>query len=178
MSSAVPAVQISAYVHDVPDFPKPGILFRDITPLLAHAEAFGAAIDQLAALIAPHRAEGLVAIESRGFIFGAALARKLGLPLLLVRKPGKLPRPTVRQEYQLEYGSDCVEMHADDLQPGKRYAVIDDVIATGGTAAAAAALVEKQGGVVACCAFLIELGFLNGREHMGGRPVESLLHYA
>lgn len=176
MSSA-PAVQISAHVHEVPDFPKPGILFRDITPLLAHAEAFGAAIDQLAALIRPHRAEGLVAIESRGFIFGAALAQKLGLPLLLVRKPGKLPRPTVRLEYQLEYGSDCVEMHADDLQPGRRYAVVDDVIATGGTAAAAAALVEKQGGVVACCAFLIELDFLEGRQHLGARPVESLLHY-
>jgi adenine phosphoribosyltransferase len=177
MTSAVPAVQISAYVHDVPDFPKPGILFRDITPLLAHAEAFGAAIDQLAARVQPHHAEGLVAIESRGFIFGAALARKLGLPLLLVRKPGKLPRRTVRQDYELEYGSDRVEMHAEDLVAGRRYAVIDDVIATGGTAAAAAALVEKQGGVVACCAFLIELDFLKGRERLGAYAVESLLHY-
>jgi adenine phosphoribosyltransferase len=178
MSSAVPTVQISAYVHDVPDFPKPGILFRDITPLLAHAEAFGSAIGQIAALVAPHRPDGLVAIESRGFIFGAALALQLGLPLLLVRKPGKLPRRTMSQDYQLEYGTDRVEMHAGDLAAGRRYAVIDDVIATGGTAAAAAALVEKQGGVVACCAFLIELEFLKGRQLLGSRAVESVLRYA
>ncbi len=177
MSSAPPAVQIGSYVRAVADFPKPGILFRDITPLLADGPAFAAAIAQLAALIAPHRPDGLVAIESRGFIFGAALALKLGLPLLLVRKPGKLPRRTVSQDYQLEYGSDRVEMHAEDLVAGRRYAVIDDVIATGGTAAAAAALVEKQGGVVACCAFLIELDFLKGRERLYGRTVESLLHY-
>jgi adenine phosphoribosyltransferase len=177
MSSATPVLQIAAYVRDVPDFPKPGILFRDITPLLAHAAAFGAAIDQIASLIVPHQVEGLVAIESRGFIFGAALARTLGLPLLLVRKPGKLPRRTVSVAYQLEYGSDRVEMHADEIVPGGRYAVIDDVIATGGTAAAAAELVEKQGGQVACCAFLIELDFLGGRERLAGRAVESLLHY-
>jgi len=177
MSIAPPAVQIGSYVRAVADFPKPGILFRDITPLLADGPAFAAAIGQLAALIAPHRPDGLVAIESRGFIFGAALALKLRLPLLLVRKPGKLPRRTVSQDYQLEYGSDRVEMHAEDLIAGRRYAVIDDVIATGGTAAAAAALVEKQGGVVACCAFLIELDFLRGRAHLGSRAVESVLHY-
>ncbi|HWY23692.1 MAG TPA: adenine phosphoribosyltransferase [Nevskia sp.] len=177
MSIAPPAVQIGSYVRAVADFPKPGILFRDITPLLADGPAFAAAIAQLADLIAPHRPDGLVAIESRGFIFGAALALKLGLPLLLVRKPGKLPRRTVSQDYQLEYGSDRVEMHAEDLIAGRRYAVIDDVIATGGTAAAAAALVEKQGGVVACCAFLIELDFLRGRAHLGSRAVESVLHY-
>ena len=177
MSSAPPAVQIGSYVRAVADFPKPGILFRDITPLLADGPAFAAAIAQLADLIAPHRPDGLVAIESRGFIFGAALAQKLGLPLLLVRKPGKLPRRTVSQDYQLEYGSDRVELHAEDLVAGRRYAVIDDVIATGGTAAAAATLVEKQGGVVACCVFLIELDFLKGRERLYGRTVESLLHY-
>ena len=171
------SLPISAYVRDVPDFPKPGILFRDITPLLAHAGAFQAAIEQLAALIRPHRPQGLVAIESRGFIFGAALAQRLALPLLPVRKPGKLPRPTVSMAYQLEYGTDRVEMHAEDIVPGQRYAVIDDVIATGGTAAAAAALVEKQGGHVVCCAFLIELDFLKGRERLTGRTVESLLHY-
>jgi adenine phosphoribosyltransferase len=177
MTTAAPALQLASYVRDVPDFPKPGILFRDITPLLADAAAFGEAIRELAARIRPHRAEGLVAIESRGFIFGAALARELNLPLLLVRKPGKLPRRTVSLDYQLEYGSDRIEMHAEDLAPGRRYAVVDDVIATGGTAAAAADLVERQGGVVACCAFLIELDFLQGRARMGRRPVESLLHY-
>ena len=177
MPSASSTVQISAHVRDVADFPKPGILFRDITPLLANAAAFGAAIDQFAALIVPHRVEGLVAIESRGFIFGAALAHKLGLPLLLVRKPGKLPRPTVSVAYQLEYGTDRVEMHAEDVVAGARYAVIDDVIATGGTAVAAAELVEKRGGVVACCGFLIELDFLRGRERLGSRTVESVLHY-
>jgi adenine phosphoribosyltransferase len=171
------AVQIASYVREVPDFPKPGILFRDITPLLAHAAAFHAAIQQFGSLLKPHRVDGLVAIESRGFIFGAALAQALGLPLLLVRKPGKLPRRTVSLAYQLEYGSDCVEMHADEILPGARYALIDDVIATGGTAAAAAELIEKQGGQVACCAFLIELDFLKGRERLGGRAVESVLHY-
>jgi adenine phosphoribosyltransferase len=171
------SLPISAYVRDVPDFPKPGILFRDITPLLADAGAFHAAIEQMAALIRPHRPQGLVAIESRGFIFGAALALKLGLPLLPVRKPGKLPRPTVSMAYQLEYGTDRIEMHAEDIVPGQAYAVVDDVIATGGTAAAAAALVEKQGGRVACCAFLIELDLLKGRERLGGRTVETVLHY-
>ena len=177
MSPVTSPLQISSYVRDVPDFPKPGILFRDITPLLANAAAFGAAIDHFAAVVEPLRVDALVAIESRGFIFGAALAQKLGLPLLLVRKPGKLPRRTVSVSYQLEYGSDRVEMHADEIVAGARYAVIDDVIATGGTAVAAAELVEKQGGTVACCAFLIELDFLKGRERLGSRTVESLLHY-
>jgi adenine phosphoribosyltransferase len=171
------SLQISSHVREVVDFPKPGIVFRDITPLLANAAAFSAAIEQFAALIVPHRVEGLVAIESRGFIFGTALAQRLGLPLLLVRKPGKLPRRTVSVAYQLEYGTDRVEMHADDVIAGTRYAVIDDVIATGGTAVAAAELVEKLGGVVACCGFLIELDFLKGRERLAGRVVESVLHY-
>lgn len=170
-------LQISSFVRDVPDFPKPGILFRDITPLLADGAAFSAAIEQLAARIEPHQVQGLVAIESRGFIFGAALSQRLRLPLLPVRKPGKLPRRTVGVEYQLEYGTDRVEMHAEDVVPGVRYALIDDVIATGGTAVAAAQLVEKLGGTVACCIFLIELDFLKGRERLGGRLVESLLHY-
>ena len=177
MSPVTSPLQISSFVRDVPDFPKPGILFRDITPLLANAAAFAAAIEQFAAAVEPHRVSALVAIESRGFIFGAALAQRLGLPLLLVRKPGKLPRRTVSVSYQLEYGTDRVEMHADEIVAGARYAVIDDVIATGGTAVAAAELVEKQGGVVVCCAFLIELDFLKGRERLAGRPVESLLRY-
>ena len=177
MAPTMSLEQIGARVRAVADFPKPGILFRDITPLLADAAAFGAAIDRLAAALVEHRAEGLVAIESRGFIFGAALARAMQLPLLLVRKPGKLPRRTVGVAYELEYGTDRVEAHAEDFVPGRHYAVVDDVIATGGTAAAAAELVEKQGGKVACCAFLIELDALQGRQRLGKRPVVSLLHY-
>jgi adenine phosphoribosyltransferase len=168
---------LQSLIRDVPDFPKPGIVFKDITPLLGDAAGFAAAIELMAAKLRPHAPAGLVAIESRGFILGAALAHALKLPLLLVRKPGKLPRATVRASYQLEYGSDCVEMHADAVAPGRAYAIVDDVIATGGTAAAAAELVEMQGGSVACLAFLIELDFLKGRERLGGRPVESLLHY-
>jgi adenine phosphoribosyltransferase len=168
---------IAALVHDVPDFPKPGIVFKDITPLLADAAAFTAAIEALGRRIVRHAPQGIVAIESRGFIFGAALALKLGLPLLPVRKPGKLPRRTVSVAYQLEYGSDAIEMHHDAIEPGRRYAVVDDVIATGGTAAAAADLVVRQGGTLACCAFLIELGFLGGRLRLGAAPVEALLQY-
>jgi adenine phosphoribosyltransferase len=148
MSLPIPTSQIADLVRAVPDFPKPGILFRDITPLLADAAGFAAAVDGLASLIVPHRPQGLAAIESRGFIFGAALAQRMSLPLLLVRKPGKLPRRTVSLSYQLEYGSDCVEMHADEIVSGQRYALIDDVIATGGTAAAAAGLIEQQGGLL------------------------------
>jgi adenine phosphoribosyltransferase (EC 2.4.2.7) len=164
-------------VRDVPDFPKPGILFRDITPLLADAEAFRQVIEALAAEIAPHRPEGLVAIESRGFVFGAALAQQMRLPLLLVRKPGKLPWQTVHVEYQLEYGSDRLEMHRDAVRPGGRYALIDDVLATGGTAAAACTLVEQQAGRLACCAFLLELEALGGRDRLAGQEIASLLRY-
>ncbi|MBL6749928.1 MAG: adenine phosphoribosyltransferase [Nevskia sp.] len=168
---------IRALVHDVPDFPKPGIVFKDITPLLADPTAFTAAIDQLGRRILHHAPQGIVAIESRGFIFGAALALRLGLPLLPVRKPGKLPRRTVAAAYQLEYGSDRIEMHHDAVQAGLRYAVVDDVIATGGTAAATAELVAGQGGRVACFGFLIELDFLGGRTRLGSGAVESLLRY-
>jgi adenine phosphoribosyltransferase len=172
------AEQLKAIIRDVPDFPKPGILFRDITPLLADPRAFRAVIDQLAARVSKHGADGIVAIESRGFLFGAVLAAVLDLPLQLVRKPGKLPFKTVSMAYQLEYGSDQVEMHVDAIEAGKAYAVVDDLIATGGTAAAAADLVELRRGKVACCAFVIELEFLCGRERLGQRPVETLLTYA
>ena len=169
--------QIKSLIRDVPDFPKPGILFKDITPLLADARGFGLAINLLADLIQPHAPAGLVAIESRGFIFGAALAQRLKLPLLPVRKPGKLPARTVSASYQLEYGSDKVEMHADAVNQGQTYVIVDDLIATGGTAEAAARLVEMQGGRVAGCVFLIELGFLKGRERLTGRSVASVLQY-
>ena len=133
---------ISALIQDVPDFPKPGILFKDITPLLADGAGFRAAIDLLAERAALFDANGILAIESRGFIFGAALAAHLGLPLHLVRKRGKLPRASVTVSYSLEYGLDHLEMHTDAVQPGDRYLVVDDVIATGGTAAAVSKLVH------------------------------------
>ncbi len=173
----MPLTQIKSLIRDVPDFPKPGILFKDITPLLADAAGFALATEQLALLVQPHKPAALVAIESRGFIFGAALAQRLSLPLLLVRKPGKLPAKKVSLSYQLEYGSDTIEMHADAIEKDRPYVIVDDVIATGGTAEAAARLIEMQGGRVACCAFLIELGFLKGRERLGRHTVASVLRY-
>ncbi|MEK6805174.1 MAG: adenine phosphoribosyltransferase [Pseudomonadota bacterium] len=177
VEARLPITQIKALIRDVPDFPKPGILFKDITPLLADAGGFALAIEQLAIRVRPHAPAALVAIESRGFIFGAALAQQLKLPLLLVRKPGKLPAKKVSLGYQLEYGSDQIEMHADAVIKGQTYVIVDDVIATGGTAAAAARLIEMQGGRVACCAFLIELGFLKGRERLANHTVASVLQY-
>jgi len=168
---------IESLIRDVPDFPKPGIIFKDITPLLEHAEAFRGAIEQLGQAVTSHAPEALVAIESRGFIFGAPLALHLGLPLVLVRKPGKLPRRTETVAYQLEYGEDRLEVHADAVRPGGRYAIVDDVLATGGTAAAVQTLLTRLGGQVACHAFLIELGFLSGRERLGGAAVEALVAY-
>jgi adenine phosphoribosyltransferase len=164
-------------IRDVPDFPKPGIIFKDITPLLGDTVAFTACIELLAERVQKHGADGIVAVESRGFIFGAALAVRLGVPLELVRKPGKLPYKTNSVSYELEYGSDRVEMHIDAIDAGRRYAIVDDLIATGGTAGAAAELVELQRGTIACLAFVIELDFLKGRDRLGQRPIESLLRY-
>jgi adenine phosphoribosyltransferase len=169
--------RIKALIRDVPDFPRPGVLFRDITPLLADPAAFASTIELLAERASPYRPEAIVAIESRGFIFGAALSLETGLPLQLIRKKGKLPGKSVGITYQLEYGSDRVEVHAEAVKPGHRYVIVDDLIATGGTAAAAADLVELQGGTIACCAFVIELGYLEGRQRLGGWPIESLIHY-
>lgn len=169
--------QLKECIRDVPDFPKPGIIFKDITPLLANPKAFTGCIDALAEKIRGHEPDAIVGIESRGFIFGAALAGKMGLPLQLVRKDGKLPYRTVKVSYDLEYGSDSVEMHVDAVQAGKRYAIIDDLIATGGTAAATAELVELQKGKVACFGFVIELGFLAGRDRLGERAIEVLIEY-
>jgi adenine phosphoribosyltransferase len=166
---------LHSYICDVPDFPQPGIVFKDITPLLASPDAFKFTVGALSKVVREAGAEELLAIESRGFIFGAAIAAELSLPLQLVRKPGKLPRKTVRKEYALEYGTDCVELHVDAVHAGRRYALVDDVIATGGTAAAAADLVTECGGVLACCAFVIELGFLGGRSRLPAGSVNSLL---
>lgn len=171
------AEQLRALIQDVPDFPRPGIRFRDITPLLANPAAFRAAVDWLADRLAAAEAGAILAIESRGFIFGAAAADRLGLPLHLVRKPGKLPRRTHRISYTLEYGKDTLELHDDVIVPGQRYAIVDDLVATGGTAAAVARLVRKQGGTLVKCAFLVELEPLGGRALLGEVPVSSLVVY-
>jgi adenine phosphoribosyltransferase len=175
------AEQIRSLIRDVPNFPKPGILFRDITPLLANADGFNATIQLLADDIAKWHVDGLVAIESRGFIFGAALAQHLYLPLQLVRKPGKLPWRKEAVDYALEYGTDRIEMHADAIKPGARYAIVDDVLATGGTAAAAATLVRQLGGLPVGLSVLIELGFLDGRARLqaqgAGMAVASIVTY-
>lgn len=163
------------YIKDVPDWPKPGIVFKDITPLLASPAGFNAVIDDLAARVRPHVPTQIVGVESRGFIFGAALARALGVGLTLVRKPGKLPRTTRHIAYDLEYGQDALEMHVDALGPSDRAIVVDDVLATGGTAGAVAELVTSTGATLAAMAFVMELGFLGGRAKLpGGTLVESL----
>lgn len=171
------AEDIQSLIRDVPDFPKPGIVFKDITPLLADAAGFRATIEWMAERAQGVGASGILAIESRGFIFGAALAYELGLPLQLVRKRGKLPGEVVSEEYALEYGSDHIEVHTDAVVAGSRYLLVDDVIATGGTAAAVVRLVESQDAEIAACLFLMELSFLNGREALGDHRVECLLRF-
>jgi adenine phosphoribosyltransferase len=170
-------LDIKSLIVDVPDFPKPGIVFKDITPVLAHPKAFAAVIDHFAERAAALRAEGVLAIESRGFIFGAPLAQSLGLPLQLVRKRGKLPRAALTARYELEYGFDHLEMHADAIRAGGRYLIVDDVIATGGTAAAVAGLIAQQKATVAGCLFLIELTFLGGRAKLPDLDVQALIAY-
>ena len=151
-------------LRDVPDFPRPGILFKDITPVLADADAFAAAIREMAAPWRGENLDAVVGIESRGFILGAALALELGVGFVPVRKPGKLPAPTLSVEYALEYGSDRLHIHADALPPGARVIVVDDVLATGGTLKAALALTRQQGAEIVGAAVLLELGFLDARK--------------
>ena len=170
-------MDLKATIRDIPDFPKKGILFRDITTLLADKNAFRTAIDQLASHYKPKGIEQIVAIESRGFIFGSALAHQLGTGFVPVRKPGKLPSVTERYEYQLEYGSDALEIHRDALRSGQKVLIVDDLLATGGTAAAAAHLVEKLDARVSGIAFLIELTFLNGRDRLKGYDIHTLIQY-
>ena len=164
-------------IRDIPDFPKQGIVFRDITPLMADAAALDEAVRQLAEVSRPLEPDVVVAAEARGFLLGAALARELGAGFVLARKPGKLPWETERAEYLLEYGSDALEVHTDALAGGSRVLVHDDLLATGGTAKALCELVEQLGGQVVGCAFLIELAFLNGREQLAGHPVHALISY-
>jgi adenine phosphoribosyltransferase len=167
---------LKRHIRDIPDFPKPGIVFKDITPLLSDARAFREAID---ALIAPYRGcvDMVLGIESRGFIVGSAAAYALGTGIAVVRKPGKLPYRTHRADYALEYGTDGLEIHHDAVGSGHRVLLVDDLLATGGTARAAIELVERCGGRVVACAFLIELGFLDGRARLGGHEVHALMNY-
>ncbi|MCC7062438.1 MAG: adenine phosphoribosyltransferase [Planctomycetes bacterium] len=167
-------MDLAKFLRDVPDFPKPGILFKDITPMLASPAAMRAAIDQLAALDLG-AIDKIAAVESRGFLFGVPLAMKLGKGFVPVRKPGKLPWKTNRVEYVLEYGTDAVEIHQDAVLPGERVLLVDDLLATGGTMGAACQLVEACGGKVAACAFIVELCFLPGRQKLGAHRVESLI---
>ena len=166
---------LRALVRDVPDFPHPGIIFRDITPLLGYGAALRFAVDALAGLY--QEVDSVIGIESRGFILGAPVAYALGVGMVPVRKLGRLPRPTERADYALEYGTNTVEIHADALQPGERVLIVDDVLATGGTAAATAELVERLGAEVAGIAVLIELPELGGRERLADYAVTSLLRY-
>ena len=170
-------MDIARLIRPVPDFPKPGILFRDITPLLADAAGFAEAIRRLAEPWRGEPLDAIAAVEARGFLFAGPLALELGLGVIPVRKPGKLPADTIAHEYDLEYGRDKLEMHAGMLAPAARVLVVDDVLATGGTAAACIRLVETAGGVVAGAAFLVEIEPLGGRERLAPHLVEAVLHY-
>lgn len=172
------AVDLRSYIRDIPDFPRPGILFRDITPLLLDPDALGAAIDGLCELAAPLGVDYVVAAEARGFILGAAIARALGAGFVPARKPGKLPHDTVSAEYTLEYGIDALEVHADALAGGARVLIHDDLLATGGTADALCRLVANLGGEVAGLAFLVELTFLQGRARLAPHEVRTLVSYS
>jgi adenine phosphoribosyltransferase len=169
--------ELKAKIRDVPDFPKPGIVFKDIMPLLADAAALKETVDLLAEWARPRTPDLILGAEARGFITGGALACKLGCGFVAARKPGKLPWRTVSAKYALEYGFDSLELHADAIVRGQRVLVHDDVLATGGTARAKVDLVEQLGGVVVGVAFIISLDFLNGRDRLEGYDVTSLIHY-
>jgi adenine phosphoribosyltransferase len=168
---------LKSKIRQIPDFPKAGILFYDITTLLQEPAGFRAAIDSLALPFRDQRIELVVGIESRGFIFGAAVADRLGTGFTPVRKPGKLPSKTIRETYALEYGTDALEMHGDGVGQGQRVLIVDDLLATGGTARAAAELVKRAGGEVHALAFLIELVALNGRQRLANETIHAVLSY-
>jgi adenine phosphoribosyltransferase len=170
-------MNLANYIRDIPDFPKPGILFKDITPLLSDPGAFQEAIDRFTGHFQNGPIDAIAAVEARGFLFAAPLALAMKKPLIPLRKPGKLPHRTHRLQYDLEYGSAELQIHVDGLFPGARVLVIDDLLATGGTFAAACQLIEKAGGKVACCAVLLELLFLKGRDKLQPHEVYSILQY-
>jgi adenine phosphoribosyltransferase len=173
----VSELDLKAKIRDVPDFPTAGILFKDVTPLIADPVAFRETIDRLAAWAGPRMPQVILGAEARGFIFGGALAYALGCGFVPARKPGKLPWRTIEAVYALEYGTDALQMHADAIEPGARVIVLDDVLATGGTARAKVELVEQLGGVVVGALFVIELAFLDGRERLAGYDVHALVEY-
>ncbi len=168
---------IQKLIRDVPDFPKPGIMFKDITPLLVDGQAFHRAIDLMAEHYKKHKIDQVVCVEARGFILGAPLAYRLGAGIVPVRKPGKLPHETIQATYALEYGTDTLEIHKDAIPAGGRVLIADDVLATGGTVGGVLKLIEQLQGKVVGIAFLIELGFLKGREKIKGHDIFSLIRY-
>ena len=170
-------VHLKQMIREIPDWPKPGILFYDITTLMKDGAGFAQVIQGLTAAVRPEEVDVIIGIEARGFFFAPTVAHSLGKGFVPVRKPKKLPAAVEAVEYALEYGTDKLEIHQDAIQPGQRVLIVDDVLATGGTAAAVASLVEQLGGTVAALSFVIELDFLDGRRKLGGRPIHSLLHY-
>lgn len=170
------AINLRQFIRDVPDYPKPGIVFKDITPLLADGEAFGACVHELSRFM-PDDVSAIVGIESRGFLFGAALAQLTGTGFVPVRKPGKLPSDVHQIEYELEYGVDRLEIHRDALSAGHKVVIVDDLLATGGTARATVDLVRMLGAEVSACLFVIELEFLHGRQALHDVPVQRVLSY-
>lgn len=172
-----PVIDLRSLVRDVPDFPKPGILFRDITPLLADSGAFRTSIERLSAPFADRKIDAIVAAEARGFIFAAPMAVLLGAGFVPIRKPGKLPFDTHAFHYELEYGVDTLEMHVDGVRPGQRVLVVDDLLATGGTVDACCRIVERVGAEIVACAFAIELRALGGAQRLAPREIFSLIQY-
>jgi adenine phosphoribosyltransferase len=171
------SIDLRDHIRDVPDFPKPGILFKDITPLIASPPAFRATIERLAEAVSGRKIDVIAAAEARGFIFGAPLALELGLGFVPIRKPGKLPYKTVFQEYELEYGKDRLEVHSDAFMAGRRVLLLDDVLATGGTMKACCELVSRTGADVVACTFVVELAFLQGRARLEPYDVISLMSF-
>jgi adenine phosphoribosyltransferase len=170
-------MDLKSVIRDIPDFPKPGIIFKDITPLLKNPQAFGETVNLLVKSVEGFGVTDVVGIEARGFIFGSALALRLGVGFVPVRKPRKLPYETISECYSLEYGTDSIEMHCDALAGGDRAVIVDDLLATGGTMQAAVRLVEKTGAEAACIRFVVELAFLKGREKLAGYDVWSLMTF-
>ena len=168
---------LKSFIRNVPDYPKPGIGFKDITTLLIDGPAFREAVDLLAERFQNQEIKKVVGIESRGFVFGSVIAYKWGVGFVPVRKPGKLPAETISEDYDLEYGTDSLEIHRDAITPGEKVLIVDDLLATGGTAQATVNLINRLGGEIAGIAFLIELSFLNGRQKLNGNDVLSLMEY-